>query len=349
MMIVVLAGLPAGAIAAQLPASAASNGSFAVAPLNAKTGHPRGLYAPVLPPGGTGSDKLSVANLTNSPMKLNLYAADAYNAATGSFTIQPDYKPKLHMGAWIHLAVPSVTIAPQSGYIVPFTYTVPANEPPGDYAGGIVAVQTTNNVAKTGPVRTRVLNAIGIPVLGTIPGPLHPRLAVTAVSIATKSTLATQFGGSVDATVTYSITNTGNQDLTPVITVSLSPFIGGAVKDQRRLHGALFPGSTVTFRHTFDNVQPYGALTANVTAHTAKASATGSSTAVIIPWGIVAIVVLLIVLIVWLVRRRRRRSRPGPPSEFAQSQGAPPGPAGGAGAPPVPPAPVGGGPGARGP
>lgn len=337
-----------GALVGPSPASALGNGRFSLAPTS--TGHQaRQVFAPVLTPGGTSTDEVSVANLTTKPINLELYAADAYNTPNGGFAIEPNFKPKVHMGKWIHLAVPNVVLQPLTGDLVPFTYHVPGNVAPGDYAGGVVAVQTTGAAANRGHVRVRTEYAIGIPVLGAVPGPLHPRLDVSAVSVTTTSPFASQFGGPVDATVTYSVTNTGNEYLKPTITVSLSPLIGSGPKHQQTLPGALLPGSTITFRHTFDSIVPYGALTATVTAKTSVAEATGSSTAVVIPWGIVAIVVLLIVLIVLLVRRRRRR--PGPPSEFVQSGGAPPGPGGSATppAPPAPQAPIGTSPGARGP
>lgn len=170
---------------------------------------------------------------------------------------------------------------------------------------------------------------------------------MTSVSVATSGSIGTQFGGPVDATVTYSVTNTGNQYLKPTITVTTSGLIGGSHTFVKHIPDVLIPGSTITFRHTFDNVLPFGLVTANVKAKTNVTQASGSSTAVVIPWAIVAIVVLLIILIVVLVRRRRRRSRPGPPSEFVQSGGGAPSGSGGA-MPPAPSAPVGG-PGARGP
>ena len=314
-------------LAGATQAGALGNGRFAVSPTSV-TSQSRQDFTPVLAAGTTSTDRMSVENLTTKPITLELYAADAYNTPTGGFAIEPNFKPKKHMGAWIHLAVPSLQLQPLTGDIVPFTYEIPDNEPPGDYPGGIVAVQTTGAPIKHGHVRVRAEYAIAIPVLGRVSGPLSPRLSVTAVSVATSGSVGTQFGGPVDATVTYSVTNSGNQYLKPTITVSLSPLIGGGSHYQQKLPGALLPGSTVTFHHTFDNVVPFGSLSASVTAHGTGVKATGSSTAIVIPWGIVAIVVLLVAVIV-LVVRRRRRSRTGP-SDLAAPGGSPPGPGGGA-------------------
>lgn len=331
------------AVAGAPQAGALGNGRFAIAPTSV-TSQARQDFTPVLSAGSTSTDRISVENLTNKPINLQLYAADAYNTPTGGFAVEPDFKPKKHMGAWIHLAVPSLQLQPLTGDIVPFTYEIPTNVPAGDYAGGIVAVQTTGQPIEHGHVRVRAEYAIAIPVLGRVSGPLNPRLSVTAVSVATKGSVATQFGGSVDATVTYSVTNSGNEYLKPAFTVSLSPLFGGGPSYEQKLPGALLPGSTVTFRHTFDSVVPFGSLTATVIAEGTGVRATGSSSAVVIPWGIVAIVVLLIVLVLLLVRRRRR-SRPGASPGRAAPGGASPGAGGGT----PTPVPAGGGPGARSP
>lgn len=338
----------AGALVGASPASAIGNGDFSVAPTTVG-GHARQVYTPVVAAGNTSTDQVTLANLTKSPITLELYAADAYNTTNGSFAVKPNFEPKVHMGKWIHFAVSSITVQPTAGDIVPFTYTIPGNTPPGDYAGGVVAVQTTGLPLTHGHVRVRAQYAIAIPVLGRVAGPLHAGLAVSAVSVSTSSPIGAQFGGPVDATVTYSVTNTGDRYLKPTITVTVSGLIGGSHTYTKHIPDVLIPGSTITFRHTFDSVLPFGSVTANVKARTNVTQATGSSTAVVIPWGIVAIVVLLIVLIVWLVRRRRRGSRPEPLSEPVQAGGdAPSGSGSGAAVPPAQPAPAGG-PGARDP
>jgi archaellum component FlaF (FlaF/FlaG flagellin family) len=335
--------LTVGAFAGATPASALGNGDFSVAPTTVG-GHSRQNFTPIVAAGTTSTDQVTLANLTKNPITLELYAADAYNTPDGSFAVKPNFEPKVHMGKWIHFAVSSLTIPPLSGDIVPFTYTIPGNTAPGDYAGGVVAVQTTGAPLTHGHVRVRAQYAIAVPVLGRVQGPLHAGLAVSAVSLNTSGGFGTQFGGPVDATVTYSVTNTGNRYLKPTITVTVSGLVGGGHRFSQQLPDVLVPGSTITFRHTFDSVLPFGSVTASVKARTNVTQATGSSTAIVIPWGIVAIVVLLIALIVLLVRRRRRPSHPGPSSELTQSGGgAQPG-SGGA----KPAAPVGGS-GARGP
>jgi hypothetical protein len=256
-----------------------------------------------------------VVNETDAPLTLRLYAADAYTSSSGAFTLQPPFKPKHHMGAWIQLPVDKITVAPRSGDIVPFTYNPPPDVASGDYAGGIVAEQTNGAVTKRGTVRISALEAVGSAVFGRVQGPINPRLAVSAVSVGTISSLATEFGGSVDAKVTYSVTNTGNKNLNPDVTVSLKPLFGSGPATEHVKLPQVLPGSTVTFTHTFHSVEAFGRLTATVVAHASGAEASGSSSTLVIPWALVAIVVILLLIIILRWRRRRNRRRPAPIDE----------------------------------
>ena len=313
--------LGSGSLLSAGPAAAAGNGRFSIAPTSSATTQ-RTYFTPVLSPGVTTNDSVVVVNETTQPLTLDLYAADALTTKSGQFALQPNFKPRRAMGAWIHLPVSKVTVPARSGDVVPFTYHPPANVPPGDYAGGIVAEATAGTVTKRGPLRVQALDAVGTAVYGRVSGPLHPRLAVTAVSLTTTSPFSAQFGGAVDATVTYSITNTGNENLKPQVTVSLSPLLGGSPGTERVTLPQVLPGSTVTFSHTFDGVVPFGHLTATVTAHALGARGSGSVGVVVIPWGLVAVVVLLLLLVTYRRRRRRRRDRPGKPGDVPAGPGA---------------------------
>jgi hypothetical protein len=300
----------AGVLVSVSPASAAGNGLFSIQPVSSTAHHQRGYFAPVLSPGVPANDQVVVINETDQPMTLDLYAAQAFNTKSGGFALEPRYKPKRFMGAWIRLPFSVLTVPARSGDVVPFTYDPPAHARPGDYAGGIVAVQTKGTVSGKGAVKIQALEAVGTAVLGRVLGPLHARLAVTAVSVATTSPLVSEFGGPVRATVSYTVTNTGNENLTPAATISLSPLLGSGPHAHVVLH-QLLPGSSVTYTHTFDGVIPFGHLTATVSVQVLRAQGSGSAGATVIPWGIVGIVVLALLVAFFFYRRRhRRRSQP---------------------------------------
>lgn len=168
-----------------------------------------------------------------------------------------------------------------------------------------MAEETKGAISGKGAVKVQSLEAVGAAVYGLVLGPLHPRLAVTAVSIAVTRPIPSQFGGPVNATVTYSVTNTGNENLNPKVTVTLSPLIGSSDVHHMKLPQVL-PGSTVTFKARFTSVWPIGYLSATVTAKANGAQASGTASAIVVPWLLLAIVVLVIL---WLVYRRRRRRK----------------------------------------
>jgi hypothetical protein len=289
-------------------AGAIGNGTFSVAPVSSSQ-FGRTVFTPVLSPGVAASDEIVVINETAAPLTLRLYTADGFTTTRGSFGLNPPYKRRRKMGSWIHLPVTQVTIAPRSGDIVPFQYDPPANVAPGDYAGGIVAEQTTSKYTKQGTVHVRVIQAIGVAVYGRIRGKLLPRLEVTGVSVSTKQSLGSQFGGSVSSTVTYTVTNTGNENLKPTVAIGLNPLVGSGPTYRTKMPQIL-AGSTVTLSHTFKSVSPYGELTAMVNVFKGHTTAAGSGGTLIVPWGIVAIVVVILLLVgfSWW-RRNRKRSR----------------------------------------
>lgn len=290
------------------PAIAANNGSFSVAPAT-KASFQRTYFTPVLIPGVTSRDSVAVINETRQYLTLDIYAADAFTTIKGGFAVKANYQPKINIGAWIHLPVSKVTIPPRSGEVIPFTYDPPANVRSGDYAGAIVAEETKGAVSGRGTLKIQSIQAVGAAVFARVVGPLHPRLAATDVSVHHTSPFVSLLGGPVNATVTYSLTNTGNEDLTPVVTVTLSGLVGNSVTHRMKLPQVL-PGSTVTFSHTFDDVVPFGDLSATVVAHAKSAQTSGSAGAVVVPWLLLAIIVLLVLVVVYY-RRRRSAQRGG--------------------------------------
>lgn len=294
-----------GALALTSPAGAAGNGKFSIEPYSLSP-NSRPYFTPVLTPGVPAKDRVVVVNETKRPLTLDLYASQAINTKSGGFALEPNFKPKVDMGAWIHLPYSVITVPPLSGDIVPFTYDVPDGVPPGDYSGGIVAEETSGTVTKAGAVRIQALLAVGTAVYGRVPGPLHPALAVTKVRMSTTNPLASEFGGGVDATVTYTVTNTGNENVTPEATVSVSPLVGVGPSAHVALP-QLLPGSTVEFTHTFGDVAPFGSLTGEVSVQALGVRSSGSAGVFVVPWGLVAVVVLVVLFLIVIFWRRRRR------------------------------------------
>jgi flagellar biogenesis protein FliO len=123
-----------------------------------------------------------------------------------------------------------------------------------------------------------------------------------------------QFGGSVDAHVRFTLRNSGNTVLSPRTSVVLTSPFGTPAQRSYRID-QLLPGSSVSYAVAIGGVDAYGHLQARVTAASVPVSASATTAAWLLPWGLLVILLLLLVLLcvgAWLlVRRLRQRPRRG--------------------------------------
>jgi len=287
-------------------ASAASNGQWSVFPTTPRGQAPREFFHPVLMPGKAYADSVTVANYTSGALTFHLYGADAINARGGGLSVKRRTDTQTDMGRWIKLPTPELTVPARSASIVPFTILPPPDASPGDHVGGIVAEQTQGVTSHAGSVPITVLQAVGVRVYGRVVGPLHPRLALGPTSLSVQSSVATEFGGSVDAHVGFRVSNPGNTVLSPVATIELTtPF--GTAAGRTLILGQLLPGNSLASALTFPGVGPDGHLTARVTVSAPGATATATASAWIMPWGLLVVIALAAALVVELLLRRHRR------------------------------------------
>ena len=167
---------------------------WTVEPAANRFGSGRQDYRYTINPGGRIDDGIVVVNHGTTPLQLALRTKDATSKG---------------VGAWVHLDRDDVTVRPGESVEVPFALTLPDDAAPGDYVGGIVA--------------SRREQRAGIPIRLRVGGPLKPSLSVERLQVDYADTPNPL--GKGDATVTYTIHNTGNAILTARQTVSVSgPF-----------------------------------------------------------------------------------------------------------------------------
>src|SRR5262249_49261890 len=143
LLLALLPGAPAAA-ARQQPAPPQGNQvTFGVRPASQTAPDNRARYTYGATPGAVVKDFLAVSNIGTSPLTLRVYATDASNPQEGGFDRLAGNRTPVDVGAWTKPGMDSVTVAPRSFSIVPFTVTVPGNATPGDHAGGIVASLST--------------------------------------------------------------------------------------------------------------------------------------------------------------------------------------------------------------
>jgi hypothetical protein len=312
--VVLLAALGFLAVGAGPAAAADGDASWAVSTASNDFGSGRQNYSYTINPGGQLKDGLVVVNHGTTPLHLAVYAADGFIAKGGQLDLVTKDAKSTRVGAWVHTDRPDVTVQPGASAEVPFTVTLPGNAAPGEYMGGIVTSLTQAGEADGGNEDRR----LGIRIRLRVGGELNPSLSVEDLHVRYSGT-PNPFGKG-DATVTYTIHNTGNAILSARQAVSISGPFGrldvraGQIDDSPQL----LPGDTWKVSVPVRGVAPALRLTGTVTLVPLLTDASGSvaplavvgttTHAWTIPWALLLFLVVLCGLVVaGLASRRRRR------------------------------------------
>ncbi|MGW1047369.1 WxL protein peptidoglycan domain-containing protein [Streptomyces sp. NPDC002547] len=279
-------------------------------------GDDRSSYSYNVNPGGQIKDAMVVANHSNTPLRLALYAADGFTTDTGRLDLLTKDKKSVGIGAWVHADRDSVVIKPGKTVQIPFTVAVPAHATPGDHVGGILTSLKQSDDAAGINVDRR----LGIRVKLRVSGVLKPKLTIENLHV--------DYSGSPnpfakgEATVTYTIHNTGNATLSARQELSVTgPF--GWLRTNAGGPAALpelLPGESWKVKLPVHDVAPAVNLTANATLTPLLTDASGSTTPLkpveatahgwAIPWTLLLLLVVLVAATVGgLLLARRTRTR----------------------------------------
>ncbi|MET8530213.1 DUF916 domain-containing protein [Micromonospora sp. NPDC005172] len=275
-------------------------------------GEARSSYSYNVNPGGTVEDAMVVANRGPAPLTLAVYAADGFTTDAGQLDLLTRDKKSVAVGAWVKPSAGSVVIQPGRTAQVPFTVTVPANATPGDHVGGILTTLTQADQAEGINVDRR----LGIRITLRVGGELKPNLAVENLHVTYDGPANPLAKG--DATVSYTIHNTGNAALSGKQSVSVSgPF--GILRARAADIAAppqLLPGESWDVTVPVRDVTPAVRLAATATVTPLLTDASGSTTALkavevtaygwALPWMFLLVLVLLIAAVVGAYQYRRR-------------------------------------------
>jgi hypothetical protein len=275
-------------------------------------GSDRTNYGYTIDPGGTVTDGIVVANHGQEPVDLKVYAADGFTSDDGALSLVVAGEESKAVGAWITPGQETLTLGPGETASIPFTVSIPDNATPGDYAGGIVTSLTVPD-ADTG---VNVDRRLGIRVNLRVGGDLAPALAVENLSVSWNGGLNPLAGG--DATVTYTLHNTGNAAISADPASTVGGVFGLLAVDAPHADAApeLLPGESLTQTVVVPNVPPLFALLASTTAtpvvtdaagsRSPIAEVTASAVGLAVPWTLLVIVALIAVALVLVLRRRGR-------------------------------------------
>ncbi|MFE9653197.1 WxL protein peptidoglycan domain-containing protein [Micromonospora sp. NPDC006431] len=260
-VVVLLAAFGFLAVEAGPAAAADGDVSWAVRTASNNFGSGRQNYTYTLNPGGQLKDGLVVVNHGATPLNLAVYAADGFTTKEGQLDLVTQDAKSTGIGAWIHTDRPDVTVGPGQSVEVPFQLTLPDNAAPGDYLGGVVTSLTQASKSDG----TNVARRVGIRIRLRVGGALKPSLSVEDLQVRYSGT-PNPFGKG-DATVTYTIRNTGNAIVTARQAVSISGPFGGLNVRAGQIEDSppLLPGDTWKVSVPVPGVAPAVKLTGTVT------------------------------------------------------------------------------------
>lgn len=312
-----LAAVAAAGVGGGPALAADGNVAWTVRTASNSYGEARSSYSYNVNPGGTVEDAMVVANRGPAPLTLAVYAADGFTTDAGQLDLLTKDKKSVAIGAWVKPNAGSVVIQPGKTAQVPFTIAVPANATPGDHVGGILTALTQTDQAEGINVDRR----LGIRITLRVGGELKPALAIEDLHV--------RYDGSTnpidkgDATVSYTIHNTGNAALSGKQSVSVSgPF--GVLRARAGDIAAppqLLPGESWDVTVPVHGVAPAVRLAATATVTPLLTDASGSTTPLTpieatahgwaLPWTLVLALLVLIAAVVgaYLYRRRARTRR----------------------------------------
>ncbi|MEN3535156.1 DUF916 domain-containing protein [Microbispora sp. ZYX-F-249] len=296
------------------PAAAAET-SWTVTTASGDFGSGRRNYSYTLNPGGRLRDGLVIANHGTTPLHLVVYAADGFTTEQGRLDLRGREAKPARVGAWVRTDRPDVTVPPGESAEVPFTVALPQDAEPGEYMGGIVTEPASAGAADGRRLGIRVRLRVG--------GELRPSLSVRDLDVRYSGTPNPL--GKGDATVTYTIRNTGNAILAARQAVSVSGPFGRwdvqapAVDDSPQL----LPGDTWKVSVPVHGVTPALRLTGTVTLVPLLTDAAGSVAPLAAaesathawapPWALLLVLLVACGLVVAAVAARRRREAGGRP------------------------------------
>jgi len=289
------------------PAVAAEAPAWEISTADGVMGSGRQNFYYAAQPGDRIEDALHIVNHDDSPLDLALYAADAFTTDAGELDLRTEDHEATSVGRWVGMQEDHVSLQPGESTEIPFTIAVPTDATDGDHLGGIV---TSLDAEGSGP---EVRSAIRVQL--RVGNGFAPSLAV--------EDLAVQYGGDPvgtgDATVTYTLRNTGDTTLAAEQSVTLTgpfgafPATGQPIGNVPRL----LPGETWSVSAPVPGVIPSGVITADVTVvplYTDSAGSTGplgtvnrSVQGFAIPWVPLLLLLGLAALVVLLLRAAIKR------------------------------------------
>lgn len=144
--------------------------------------------------GGTKlQESIAITNTGNTTGTANIYTADALAGQNGGIAYQPHTSPRRSVSTWITLPLNKVTLSPKQMQVFTVQITVPRGMRPGDYVGGIVAEDSSNQTfTRTGrnsKFSFMILKRSVLAVYITVPGTQIENLLTAGIKFQNNNSL----------------------------------------------------------------------------------------------------------------------------------------------------------------
>ncbi|TFD82519.1 DUF916 domain-containing protein [Cryobacterium fucosi] len=285
------------------PAAAIDNGTLGIRPSNESDFFHLSLY-----PGAATDATAIVSNHTDTPVTLLTYPVDGQSSPQGTFALASQTDPRTGVGAWVRLDAAQITVPANSDLKVPFRLSVPANTPPGDYAGGLIIQSPpvegeTSIVGGDTAVRLDVVQRQGVRIYLNVAGTARKSLDL--------GDLSWKQAGDI-VTFTLPVRNTGNTILHPTATLDLSGWAGANTELNFDTPESILPGESVDMQARLAQAPPIQAGAADATITSEAGTDHVQVSVIYAPWLFLGIGLLLLVIFVygaWRAARFVRRAR----------------------------------------
>ena len=301
-------------------AASPSAAFFGIGPASATKIDDRPYFAWAITPRGMLKDYAAIVNFGAQPVTLQVFATNAVSLAHGATGFQSQGQSKGGPASWITLGLPggssTVRLAPRSNVIVPITVRLPANAPPGDHEGAIVA-SLTSTITSKNHAKVHLVQQVAARVLLRVSGPLHPGLSITGVRVGFADPLNPLASGVT--TLRFTVRNSGNVLLGGRQQVTVHGLFGSSESARGVVViPAMLPGGSAAEAVTVRGVYPELLMHADITirplavAGQVDPGLTNYSMAAgfwAVPWIPLAVLILIALGVVAFIFRRRFRRR----------------------------------------
>jgi hypothetical protein len=301
--------------------------SWSVLPATA-TGpdHSRNLFSyGVVKPGSTVVDHVEIVNRSKQSAAFSIYATDAIGTTLqDALLLEPPGKKPVDIGAWVTFpggAAQLSTVIPSGKAIIEtFSVSVPELATPGDHTGALVGQVGIPGKNSAGLAIVENYR-IAVPMELRVSGALRASLQVQSISTGFSDPVNPFGNGS--ATISYSVTNTGNVRDTGTQQVTVNGPFGQSSTIRPVKLPTILPGDSVRVSVSLPGLYPDGPMSAHVTVAPAwpphslplteqAPVATGSASLFATPWSLVGFILILVAIgfgVRQFLRWRRRERR----------------------------------------